>query len=79
MKKLFKKLRRACLESRPARTFWQAMAAYFAIHIPTFWDGGGDFLLALKALVLGAIAAGISALWKTAESNLQASKESGAA
>lgn len=65
--------KRACRQNRILRTFFQAAGAYLAINIPTFWDGGGDLKLAAETLLLGAIAAGFSALWKTAQGDRDAS------
>ncbi|MGN0038903.1 MAG: hypothetical protein ACI36Y_07220, partial [Coriobacteriales bacterium] len=60
-------LTEACKSNRPFRTFWQAACSFLVVSAPSALDGGGDLMLAFRALLVGAIAAGISALWKTAE------------
>lgn len=75
MKRMFTWLKQASRSNRIFRTFVQGVAGYLIVHLPTFWDGGGDLWLAVKALLVGSLAAGISAVWKTAESDLQASQE----
>ena len=76
MKRAYAWLRRACRTNRVFRTAVQGFSSYMAINLPTFWDGG-DMGVALEALLAGAVAAGISAVWKTAAADL-ASEESGA-
>lgn len=71
MSRLLLKWKEACRSNRVFRTFWQAFAGYLAASIPTFWDGNGDLMLAVKALIAGAVASGLSAVWKTAEDDLQ--------
>lgn len=68
-------LREAGKSNRPFRTFWQAACSFLAVSAPSALDGGGDLMLAFRALLVGAIAAGISALWKTAEDELKASQQ----
>lgn len=71
MSVLLRKWKSACRSNRIFRTFWQAFAGYLVVAIPTFWDGGGDFSLAVKALIAGAVASGLSVVWKTAEDDLK--------
>jgi len=70
MKKAYAWLKKACRTNRVFRTAVQGFAGYMAINLPTFWDGSGDVWVALEALLAGAIAAGISAVWKTAAADL---------
>ena len=70
MKKLIAWLRKACRTNRVFRTAVQGFASYMAMNLPVFWDGSGDFGVALEALLAGAIAAGISAIWKTAAAEI---------
>lgn len=76
MKKLVNWIKKASRSNRVFRTAVQGFCSYMAINLPTFWDGSGDFDVALEALFAGAIAAGISALWKTAAAELTTSEES---
>lgn len=68
-------LKTASRTNRTFRTLVQGVGSYLVISIPVFWDGGGDLMLAIRALLIGAIAAGISAIWKTAEDDLKASQQ----
>ena len=77
MKKLIAWFKRACRTNRILRTFVQGTASYVVVQLPVFWDGSGDIRVALEALVVGAIAAGISAVWKTAGADLAAPQEGG--
>lgn len=76
MKKLVKWIKKASRSNRVFRTAVQGFASYMAINLPTFWDGSGDLQVALEALFAGAIAAAISALWKTAAAELTTPEES---
>lgn len=67
-------LREASKSNRPFRTFWQAACSFLVVSAPSALDGG-DLTLALRALLVGAIAAGISALWKTAEDESRANQQ----
>lgn len=71
MDALLKKARQALFGTRQARTFWQALLAYVALHASDLLDGAPDLASALKALALGALAAGISALWKPSSDDLE--------
>ena len=77
MKGAYAWLKRACRTNRVFRTAVQGFSSYMAINLPTFWDGG-DMGVALEALLAGAVAAGISAVWKTAAAELATPEESGA-
>lgn len=77
MKKPIAWLKRACRTNRVLRTAVQGFAGHMAVSLPTFWDGSGDIRVALEALVVGAIAAGISAVWKTAAADLASPREGG--
>lgn len=70
MKKAIAWIKRASRTNRVFRTAVQGFAGYMAANVPTFWENGADFEMALEALVAGAIAAGISAIWKTAAADL---------
>ena len=65
-------IKNASRNNRVFRTAIQSFSGYVIVHLPTFWDGRGDVWLALKALLVGALAAAISAVWKTAEADLVA-------
>ena len=71
----YKTLGRLC-SSPHNRTAVQGFCSYMAINLPNFWDGSGHFGVALEALFAGAIAAGISAIWKTAAAELITPEES---
>jgi len=75
MKKLTAWFKKACRTNRVFRTFVQGVSSYLIVQLPVFWDGSGDIQVALEALIVGALAAGISAVWKTAEVDLKASQE----
>ena len=77
MKRAYAWLKKACRTNRVFRTFVQGATGYLIVQLPVFWDGGGDLVLAAKALLTGALAAGISAVWKTAEADLASSQEGG--
>ena len=77
MKKLISWFKRACRTNRIFRTFVQGVASYLVVQLPVFWDGSGDIRVALEALLVGALAAGISAVWKTAEADLTTFREGG--
>ena len=70
MKKAYAWLKKACRTNRVLRTGVQGFTGYMAVNITTLWENGADFEVALEALVAGAIAAGISAIWKTAAAEL---------
>lgn len=76
MKKAINWIKKASRTNRIFRTFCQGLAGYMAVSLPNFWDGSGDFEVALEALIAGAIAAGISAIWKTAAAELIIPEES---
>lgn len=78
MKKLVAWFRKACRTNRVLRTGVQGFAGYMAVNVTTLWEGGADFQVALEALIAGAIAAGISAIWKTAAVDLADPREGGA-
>lgn len=75
MKKLIAWIKGASRTNRPFRTFVQGATGYLVVQVPAVLDGGGDVRVALEALLVGALAAGISAAWKTAEANPTASQE----
>lgn len=75
MKRLNAWLKKACRTNRVLRTFIQGISSYLIVQLPVFWNGQGDLSVALEALLVGAFAAGISAVWKTAEADLSASLE----
>ena len=74
MRKLIAWLKKACRTNRVLRTAVQGFAGYMAVNLPGF-RSGSDFGVALEALLAGAVAAGISAVWKTAAADLAASEE----
>ena len=76
MKKLIAWVKKASRSNRVFRTAVQGFCSYMAINVPAIWDRGGDLAVALEALVAGAIAAGISAIWKTAAAELVTPEES---
>ena len=65
VKSLAEWLRTACRTNRVLRTFIQAFGAYAAVNLPAVLEGEADVKMALEALMLGALAAGFSAVWKT--------------
>ena len=78
MKKLIAWFRKACRTNRVFRTGVQGFAGYMAVNASTLWNSGADFQVALEALIAGAIAAGISAIWKTAAVELASPQEGSA-
>ena len=76
MKKLINWVKKASRTNRIFRTFIQGLAGYMSVNIMTLWESGADFKMALEALLVGAIAAGISAIWKTAAAELEDLEES---
>ena len=76
MKNLISWIKKASRTNRVFRTALQSFCGYMAISLPNFWDGSGDIGVALEALFAGAVAAGISAVWKTAAAELTDSEES---
>ena len=78
MKKLIAWFKRACRTNRIFRTFVQGISSYLIVQLPVFWDGNGDIRVALEALIVGALAAGISAIWKTAAVDLASPQEGSA-
>lgn len=79
MKKLINWVKKASRTNRVFRTFIQGLAGYMAVNVMTLWESGADFEVALEALIAGSIAAGISAIWKTAAAELGNPEESEAA
>ena len=76
MKKLIIWIKKASRSNRVFRTFAQALAGYMAVNAATLWESGADLEVALEALLAGAVAAGISAVWKTAAAELGNPEES---
>ena len=76
MKKAYAWLKKACRTNRVFRTAVQSICGYMVVNITTLWEGAADFKVALEAFVVGAIAAGISAIWKTAAAELGNPEES---
>lgn len=74
MKKAIAWFKKACRSNRIFRTAVQSFCGYMALNVTTLWESGVDFEVAFEALVVGAISAGISAVWKTAEADLSASQ-----
>ena len=70
MKRLFNWIKKASRTNRIFRTGVQGCVSYVAVSMPNLVESGADFEVALEALVAGAIAAGISAIWKTAAAEL---------
>lgn len=77
MKKAIRWIKNASRTNRVFRTAVQSAIGYVALNVKTLWESGADFEVALEALIVGALAAGISAVWKTAEADLAASQEGG--
>lgn len=76
MKWLINWIKEASRTNRAFRTGVQGFTGYVAVNITKLWENGADFGVALEALLAGAIAAGISAIWKTAAGELTDFEES---
>ena len=70
IRKAYLWLKKACRTNRVVRTFVQGIVGHLAVQTPVVLNGGGDVRVALEALAVGAVAAGISAIWKTAAAEL---------
>lgn len=77
MKGMISWVKKASRSNRIFRTFVQGAMGHLVIQLPAALDGGGDARIALEAVLVGALAAGISAVWKTAEADLMAPEKGG--
>lgn len=69
IKSLLDRTKKALRTNRVLRTFIQAVGAYIAVNIPLIVEGEIVASTALETVLVGAIAAGFSAIWKTDEIN----------
>lgn len=67
IKSLIAWIKKASRENRMFRTYIQASVGYLLVNAGAVLNDGGDLALALETLAAGSIAAGLSALWKTAQ------------
>lgn len=63
VRKAYKWLKHPQRTRKMWRTFCQATMAYISLHIFVLLEWKGDWPIAIKAVLIGAIAAGLSAVW----------------
>ena len=58
-----KKTKRHSKRSQAWKIFWQAVATYLSLHIAAYFEKTSDWPIAIKAIIIGSLAAGVSAVW----------------